>query len=297
MQSFFLICLMVLALLPQRLAADDVTALPSRVPTGKVPLTPPWTFAQITNLLREVELTWEQSPGVHDTQIHKVARSRPDEPHAFKMLFEGISKLPLLSPETDAEERIYQVCSKWRTLSVLADSLSLHNDPETWETLASMVGEVRQQIIPDYQRHVMPRYDMNMRLPGETEQQRQERLTRLKEEVQKAYESSYQDSLRDVAKSWTRITINRVCHLAVKMPPDERKQFLDKIKELARSDEEEAKLVEETMAQVRPGIPVTYARSHASRLTPVARKQFLDMAKKEADYTKKELEILDAPYE
>ena len=294
MQSFFFICLTILIITSQRLVADDVTDLPSRAPMGKVPPTPPWTFAQITNLLREIEATWEQSPGVHDSQVGKVAYSRPDEPHAFKILFAGISKLPLSSPEIDTQMRIYQLCSKWRTLSKLADSLSLRNEPETWETLASMVGWVRRQIIPDYQPSGGIRNSMILR---ETEQ---ERRIRFEEDGRRLAMDSFQRSLRDIERSWASVPISRICHLASKMPPDERKQFLDKIKELARSGEEEAKLIEETMEQLRPprpGIPVAQARSHASRLQPHARKQFLEKVKEKSDYTEEELKILDAPYE
>ena len=77
-------------------------------------------------------------------------------------------------------------------------------------------------------------------------------MTKTKSEMQairdeitkKNQESFYQNELRLICDN-LKHERGAIRAFAATLPPDERKQFLDKIKELARSDEEEAKRLDE----------------------------------------------------
>jgi len=300
MPSFFFICLTILIITSQRLAADETTST-------NPPAEQPWTLEQVTNVLRELEVTWEQSPRQYRSQVNHLLASVPDNPHAHKILFAGLPKHPL--PYDDAvrmRRTTSLVLTKWGYLyNIATDDLYSGCALETWEALASMVGWMRIQIMPDYQWHEP--LEAKFTTMAEKEQARLDRIRKstelitgvvTEEEVGRRHDMDYfQLSLRNLVKTWEKFRLSDIRYFAASLPPDERKRFLDKIKELARSDEEEAKRLDEPIPVVRPGLPVEFARSHASRLQPHARKQFLDMAKKEADYTEEELKILDVPYE
>ena len=285
MRAFIVINLTFLISAGQWLVSSDVLAAP--VP----PDVQAWTSVQITNTLQEVEEIWKEPSDAYLVLVERILQLMPNEPHALKALLKGISNLPISPAETGMTEADKRLTVKWNVLSRLASHALLRNEPATWEALASMVGGARLQIVKDYH----PSFQWDSRIdPRETEQ---ERGARMEENDRKYAMDSFQSRLSDIDRKWGFSFVDRINNLAFKMPSDARKQFLDKIKELARSDEDEAKLLDKPIPVERPGLPVEFARSQAAHLPPVARKKFLDSAKKGADYTEEELKILDAPFE
>jgi len=224
----------------QRLVADDIADIVARNGVvGKEPAPQTWTSAQITNALREIEVSWAQSPRECSEMVSRILRAKPDEPHALKILFTGVSRLPVPSTEENVVAMWDSLYYKWRMLSSLADDTPLRNDSETWEGVASMVGWVRSQIIPNYQRQMI----LINPLGFSTTQTEQEQEEILQEHNQKKAMNNCQKELRNIIGQWST-PVDRIRTLAAKMPPDERKRYLDKIKVLAHSDEEEWKILE-----------------------------------------------------
>ena len=280
-----LACLICFVILSQRLIADDAPVINPFAMQACI-------SAQVTNALQEVKAIWEEPSDAYISQANRILNLKPNDPQALRMFFTGISDIPLPLAGTDFKEMRTQAMIKWKTLYDLAFwNPSLGKEPETWESLATMVGWVRQQIVPDFTPSGGMMYSMILR---ETEQ---ERRTRQEEEGRKLAMSSFQRSLRDIVKRWAFIH-DDIRHLAAKMPPDERKQFLNKIKELARSDEEEAKRLDEPVVSEKVKYPsVEVMRNFLSRLPPDRRKQRLEEIRQESDYTEEQLKELDAPYE
>jgi hypothetical protein len=193
----------------------------------------------VTNALREIEASWEKSPRMCYEKISRLCQTKPDDP-ALKILFSGLSKLPIPSAEENVEAMWDPLFYKWKILLKLADCPSLRNEPETWEGVASMVGWVRLQIIPKHQRQEPDKAG----LFAKTEQERQKALH---DYAQKIAMNNCQQEMASIVERWnsrSRLLINRIRRIASQMPPDERKQFLDKIKEMAGSDDEEAKFLD-----------------------------------------------------
>jgi len=223
-----------------RLVADDIAGIVARNGVvGKDPAPQTWTSAQITNALREIEVSWEQSPCTCCETVYQILRAKPDEPHALKILFTGVSKLPVPS----AEENFISLFYKWKMVNRLADETPLRHDSEIWEGVASMVGWMRSQIIPNYQRQ---QPDEARLMNVKTDQEHQAAL----HEIQKIARNTCQQEMRNMIGLWST-PVDRIRTLAAKMTPDERKRYLDKIKELAYSDEEEAKLLDAPLSLIQ----------------------------------------------
>ena len=289
MRTFILVGLTILPLAVQWLIADDALTV-----TNLPVVAQAWTAEQITNTLRKVEAVWAQPPDAYISQADKILRLMPDEPHARKMLFMGISGFPLSLPGADMKATAQRLEIKWRAMFHLAGHTSLRDDAEARETLASMVGWARLQIIPDYQPYRSIRYNVVGTMLTE-----EERRARMEEQDRRSAINEFQRSLRDTVRDWESFFVPSVCRLASKMPPDGRKRFLDRIKELARSDETEAKLlIEETVKLRHIGMGDEHARKFVvAAWFPEQRKQKLDEIKAKSDYTEEELEFLEELFE
>jgi len=251
MRTFIFIFLSTFFLPSQWLVADDIADIVARNGVvGKDPAPQTWTSAQITNALREIEASWEKSPRECSKMVSRILRAKPDEPHALKILFIGVSRLPVPSAEENVAAMWEPLFFKWEILIGLARFTPLCDDFETWEGVASMVGWVRSQVIPNYQRQMI----LINPLGFSTTQTEQEQEEILQEHNQKKAMNNCQKELRNIIGQWST-PVDRIRTLAAKMPPDERKLYLDKIKELARSDEEEAKLLDAPVVPTK----ITYA--------------------------------------
>ena len=283
MKNSSFIYLTIFFLFSQRLLSDDAPVIGSMVKT--------WTFEQITNTLREVKEIWEEPSDAFISQSDRILRLKPDDPQALRAFFAGVSELSLSSDKTDLRISGSQLQVKWRTMSHLADFVPpLGNEPETWEMLAVMVGLVRPQITPNYQP--LGKALNWIETPGEDHQ------AKIDANRKKIAMDYFQARLRDIERSWTNIPINRIRHLASKMHLDERKQFLDKIKELARSDEEEAKQLDEPIVLEKVKYPsVEVMRRFLSRMSPDKRKQTIEVIRQKSDYTEEQIKLLEASFE
>ena len=257
-----------------------------------------WTFAQITNALREVEASWEKSPRTGYEIVCQIVNAKPDEPLALKTLLLGISQLPVPSMEENLEAMWEPLFFKWKTLEELARFTPLGNASGTWEHLASMVGWVRPQIIPDYRAQTVGRsLSMNGIFADRTSQAYQEHLAMLRDIQRKRAIFKCQDQMEHIMWSW-RLPVDRIRGLATKMPPEERRQYLDRIKELAHSDEEEAKLIDTPIMPEKTIYPsVDAMRYFLSNVTPEKRAQEIEKARRESNYTEEQLKELEAPYD
>jgi len=241
MRTFAFIFLLTFPFFAQRLVADDIADIVARNGVvGKEPAKPApqtWTSVRITNVLQKITESWEQSPRTaYGMIVHQNIQIGAAESDSLKMLFKGISDLPVPLAQADAEAMQEPLFLKERMLFYLIYNTPLHNDPDAWTNVAVFVGWVRPQIIPNYQRHGR---GLNGVTLGETEEVRN---TRIRENGRKIAMDNCQQKMANIVEHWSSpLPIRCIRTLASKMPPDERKRYLDKIKELARSDEEEAK--------------------------------------------------------
>ena len=292
MRTFIFIFLSTFFLPSQRLMADDIADIVARNGVvGKEPAPQTWTSAQITNALREIEASWEESPHECSKTVSRILRAKPDDLHALKILFTGVAKLPVPSAEENVEAMWDSLLCKWKILIGLARFTPLCDDFETWEGVASMVGWMRSQIIPNYQRQ---QPDKARLMNAKTDQEHQEALH---DYSQKIAMNKCQQELRNILGQWST-PVDRIRRLAAKMPPDERKRYLDKIKELARSDEEEAKRLDAPVVPTKIiYAPVAVERYYLSQMPPEQRQREIEIARRESTYTEEEMKALEAPYD
>jgi len=298
MRTFIFIFLSTFFLPSQRLVADDIVDIVARNGVeGKEPAPQTWTSAQITNALREIEVSWEKSPRECSKMVSRILRAKPDEPHALKILFTGVSKLPVPSAEENRATNWEKdpLFFKWVMLTALMDNSCLHDDPKTWQGMASMVGWVRPQIIPNYQQQMTYRQPPGLLL-AQTEQERQDIL---REYTQKSAMDNCQRQMRDIVVRWSHSPLIRIRTLASKMPSDERKQFLDKIKALARSGTDEATYLDLPIELENCGRhpSVHFMRVILSTMPVEQRQSFINNLKEASAYNEEDLKALEAPYE
>ncbi|MCL1921583.1 MAG: hypothetical protein FWG50_11030 [Kiritimatiellaeota bacterium] len=128
----------------------------------------------------------------------------------------------------------------WNRLGlVMASARPLLETAETFLEIAGFMGDVRMNMIPDLGDFGRGSYT------GE-----KDALFHLRNWC--CALRSCQRSLRYPCEQWSWSMIDEIRRFAAKMPPDERKRFLDQIKKLARSDEEEAKRLDEPIPVKRP---------------------------------------------
>ncbi|MCL1920401.1 MAG: hypothetical protein FWG50_04870 [Kiritimatiellaeota bacterium] len=283
MRTLVFSSLFVFALISRLAAAGDAPA-PKQI----------WTAAQITNVLREVEASWEESPRLCNGKVNPICQlySHAD-PHALKTLLEGISKLPVPLAEmgVEVETRRNQLLFKWKMLEELARFTPLCNDSDAWEHLASMVGWVRAQIIPDYQPQAADP------LPFILDPNNPEHQDRIRDRRQKRVMDQCQHLMPSIVWQWNTL-VDRIRRLADKMPPGERERFLGRIKDLARSDAEEARRLDAPVVPEKLKYPpVDSYRYFLSKSSPEQREKAIEKARRESNYTEEQLRVLEAPYD
>ncbi|MCL1920400.1 MAG: hypothetical protein FWG50_04865 [Kiritimatiellaeota bacterium] len=263
-------------------------------------------FSSLASILSSVDALWEKRPSTCFRYIDYIAEAMNNlaaygvAPEGavvlleedIPSLFEHICRLPV---QPNLENSGFRVYEKWRMLGALSRQIAaLKNSKQTWLGMATEIGSIRAQIIPGYN------YEPRRLNISDVRKTKTEMLAMQEENDRKNFEAQYQGRLRLICHN-LESTIENIRRFAASLPPDERKLFLDKIKELARSDEGEAKLLDEPAEPFPPyragRISAEVARIIASRASPDARKQFLDKIKAESGYTEEELKILDAPFE
>jgi len=269
---------------------DLIAAQPDAVSAGR--LTGLWENLQASRPHRSVRLE------DYACEFIKNAGLSADDPdsrqlaaHFFTMMM-CIPDLSFPPPSSlDSPNWRYGAEGVYGRLTRLMDIApsSLLETAETYQSLAGFIGEVRMNIVPDFGPLGKGNY---YTYTGE-----KDALFYLRNWCYAL--QTHQHDLQNVCRSWNGFMIKyRIRDFANEMPPDERKQFLDKIKELARSDAEEAKLLDTPIAPVKITFaPVEMEREFLSKLPPEQRKQEIDRAKRESDYTAEQLKQLEAPFE
>ena len=259
----------------------------------------------MANVLATVDTLWKDKPNESYFFVQEIAltmnaisASQPIPDGAIvlstdelQVLLTHICRLPLLPNLEDSTGRIQR---KWGMLRELSESVpALKTSAQTWFEVAAVLGDFRAQLIPGY---TVPK-----RRRITFEETDAEKKAIREENRKQELESWYQGRLRmyfDFENNNLETTLEAIRVCARSLPLDERKPFIDKIKKLARSGAEEAKLLDtplEPEKVIYP--PVDRTRRFISRMTPEQRAQYLERARRESNYTEEELKILEAPYE
>jgi len=208
----------------------------------------------------------------------------------LQTLLTHICRLPL---QPNLEDSSGRVGTKWGMLQDLAWSQALKTSAQTWFEVAAVLGDFRSQLIPGYTGPTKRRLTFD--------ETKEEKKAIREENRKQELESWYQGSLRmyfDYENSNLNPTLEAIRVCAQSLPPDERKPFIDRIKKLARSGAEEAKLLDTPRLPTRVTYPpVDIQRYHLSHMLPEHRQRELEKVRRDSDYTEEQLKELEAPYD
>jgi hypothetical protein len=257
----------------------------------------------LRSTIASVDTLWKDKPNECCEYVWKIAnamnlrsasRPIPDETvvlskNELQHLLTHVCSLPV---QPNLEDSCNRLRKKWRMIWELSQYVpDLTTSAKTWLEVATGIGEMRGQCIPGYVHPPESRWVFNWRKTKAENQASREAYRK------KDLESWYQSALLLICDN-LKGEIKAIRTFAASLPPDERKQFLDKIKELARSDDEEAKLLDEPIVPKKvPYPPVADMREFLSHMSPDKRKQTIEAIKQESDYTKEQIKLIEAPFE
>ena len=190
----------------------------------------------LTNVFVTLDTLWKDNPQEWVSYVGKLRNFDTSigitlSKEEFQVLFTHICRLPV---RFDGETGTLRLNNRQSMIGHFSSDKELKHFPWIWLGMAEMIGGVRSQLSSDWDF-------LWDRVNGTKMYKEPSPLVA----NQDPHERFFQLTLRFICKyDWRERRIKDVRAFAQTLPPDERKQFLDKIKELARSDEEEAKLLD-----------------------------------------------------
>ena len=253
-------------------------------------------LSTVDRLWKDNRREWHRYVDTIDSTMNALSSARPLPDGAIIIseadlhdLLAHIGRLPI---QPNLEDSSFRLQQKWMMIEQLSRCTpAMKTSGRTWLDLAEVMGNIRDQILPGYEfQNTL--FNVIDTTKTKTQIQAMQDANR-----RKNFESHYQGMLHQISSNF-KWGINETRKFAQSLPPDERKPFLNKIKELARSGTEEEKLLDTPIVSEKVLYPpVERTRLFIFRMSPEQREQYLEKVKRESNYTEEELKALEAPYE
>ncbi len=189
----------------------------------------------ITNAMPEIQALWPEQPQAytecvkHAVDVLAGAPACESVTQAVRRVFASVCKI---STPADREDRPSLLRMKCGLILWCLNAPAIRDDVSTWFDIASVVGEVRLQIIPDYQAQRRLNLD------------RASTLTEAKEAIAEDREREavhrWQLELVVTDRCLSMFLARNIKDLVSKMDASQRKQVVEKIRQLARLNDEES---------------------------------------------------------
>lgn len=197
----------------------------------------------VTNALSEIQTLWPDQAQAYEQCVKHIldvlagAPSNEVTKQASRRLFANVAGSSIV---TNREDRSSLLRLKCALIVQCLNVLRIKDDVSTWHDIASIVGEVRSQIIPQYvkQGRLNP-----LGMMGASQEEIQRIIA---ENRSKLVADEWQQELFAIDRKLTVLLMGNVKDAASKMKEPQRKQFVVQIRLLARLNDVEArKLMDE----------------------------------------------------
>lgn len=191
----------------------------------------------VTNALPEIQMLWPDQPQAYERCVKHAldvlagAPSSDVAKQASRRLFANVAGSSIPSNLEDSSSLLRLKCE----LILWCQNVpGIKDDNSTWLEIASVEGDVRSHIISDYVMQGRLNPPDIMQASSQEEAQRA-----IAENRKKVAADRWQQELRVTDRKLTMILMSNIKDVALRMSESQRGQFLERIKSLARLNEDE----------------------------------------------------------
>ncbi len=195
--------------------------------------------ADVTNALPEIQTLWPDQPQAyekcvkHTLDVLAGASSNDVAKQASRRLFANVAGSSIPSNHEDRSSLLRLKCELiLRCLNVS----EIKDDISTWLDIASVQGDVRSHIIPDYVKQGKLNPTDVMQASSKEEAQRA-----IAENRKKVATDRWQQELRVTDRKLTLLLLSNIKDVASKMSEPQKGQFVERIRSRARLNEDETR--------------------------------------------------------